>query len=253
MIGLAAVALATGFLGSVHCVFMCGGLAGAATSGGGGATRRIVLYQVGRGAAYALLGVLAGLAGTAIDLTGAAIGLSRVALVLAALVLIGSGLWTLMEAAGVSMRSSSAGLGLSQRVTGWIGRRLGRVPHGARPLILGAATGLLPCGFLWTTLALAAGTGSPWTGAAVMVAFAIGTMPATSGVGAVLAGVLARSGRTTRAVAGMAIVCVGLWAVWNRGRFDPPTWARGAAAAEPAAAGEPHPEVSCCHHPEGEP
>jgi uncharacterized protein len=47
---------------------------------------------------------------------------------------------------------------------------------------IGVLTGLLPCGWLWAFVVSAAGTASPWTGAAVMAVFWLGTVPAMTGV-----------------------------------------------------------------------
>jgi len=55
---------------------------------------------------------------------------------------------------------------------------------------LGVALGFLPCGFLYGALAAAASTGDPWLGAAGMLAFGCGTVPALVAVG--VAGQVAR-------------------------------------------------------------
>jgi len=45
------------------------------------------------------------------------------------------------------------------------------------PLFLGALTVLIPCGVTQAMMAVAMGTGNPWTGAAIMFAFVLGTSP----------------------------------------------------------------------------
>ena len=122
MMALALVALSAGFLGSVHCVFMCGGMSAAAASTGRGTARRIALYQVGRTGSYAVIGALAGLAGSAVDVAGSAVGVSRVAVVLAAVVLVVSGVVTLLEVAGVQVASPGRP-GVGQRVSAFVGRQ----------------------------------------------------------------------------------------------------------------------------------
>ena len=49
---------------------------------------------------------------------------------------------------------------------------------GGAPLIAGLATGLMPCGSLFAMWTYAVGTGSAVRGAAVMLCFALGTVPA---------------------------------------------------------------------------
>jgi hypothetical protein len=51
------------------------------------------------------------------------------------------------------------------------------------PALLGMIWGLIPCGFLYAAQIKAAETGSPYLGAATMLAFGIGTMPMMLGVG----------------------------------------------------------------------
>jgi sulfite exporter TauE/SafE len=48
---------------------------------------------------------------------------------------------------------------------------------------LGVVLGLLPCGLIYGALGMAAGTGSPVSGALAMASFAAGTMPALVAVG----------------------------------------------------------------------
>ena len=55
-------------------------------------------------------------------------------------------------------------------------RRRG-LPKGGAPLIAGLATGLMPCGSLYAMWTYAVGTGSAVRGAAVMLCFALGTVP----------------------------------------------------------------------------
>jgi uncharacterized protein len=60
---------------------------------------------------------------------------------------------------------------LAQRGGGWV------------PLLLGLTWGLIPCGFLYAAQVKAAGTGRFELGAATMLAFGLGTVPAMLGLG----------------------------------------------------------------------
>ena len=55
-------------------------------------------------------------------------------------------------------------------------------PAARRAWLIGVLTGLLPCGWLWAFVVSAAGTASPWAGAAMMAVFWFGTVPAMTGV-----------------------------------------------------------------------
>jgi sulfite exporter TauE/SafE len=75
---------------------------------------------------------------------------------------------------------------------------------------MGTLTGLLPCGWLWAFVITAGGTGHPLSGAAVMAAFWIGTVPAMVGLlafaGPVIAGIRARM----PVVTAMVLIALGL-------------------------------------------
>jgi uncharacterized protein len=61
-------------------------------------------------------------------------------------------------------------------------RRIDRT-HWTGGLVLGLALGLLPCGFLYAALAVAAASGGGGFGALAMLAFGAGTIPALIAVG----------------------------------------------------------------------
>lgn len=97
-------------------------------------------------------------------------------------------------------------------------------------LLAGGAWALMPCGLLYSAILVAALSGSAWSGAASMVAFALG------GALWLLAAPLAwrwLSGRAghfrsewgTRA-AGVMLVAVSLWALWMDLIYQPSLWCR---------------------------
>lgn len=215
--GVAAVVLAS-VVGSLHCVAMCGPLM-ALHLRAPGARRDVVLHHVGRATGYAALGALAGGLGQLVDLAGAALAVQRAALWIAALGLAGSGLVLAIRALrqqaaraaqeegrtqppparAVSSGPRTAGSpslfarGLVQLRVPRAGGKAGR-PRSAAPraFAMGLLHALLPCGWLWAFVALAAGTGAPLTGAVTMVAFWLGTLPALVGVTALAAPLVAR-------------------------------------------------------------
>ena len=68
---LAAAALVAGFLGGVHCIGMCGGIAGALSAAARGpALRRQAAFNVGRIASYTAAGGLAGGLGSLVQTLG---------------------------------------------------------------------------------------------------------------------------------------------------------------------------------------
>ncbi|GAB3035412.1 MULTISPECIES: sulfite exporter TauE/SafE family protein [Oleiagrimonas] len=180
---IAAAAL-LGLAGSGHCALMCGGIShalGLATQRRpDGRPRRALLltYQFGRISGYALAGLLLGSVGAALYgwLDDATLRLGLRVLMATAFVVIGVGLWT-----GRGVLDRIAGT----RVWAWLSPRMRRLlPVDSLPKawMLGLAWGWMPCGFVYTVLLLAWTSLDPWSSAATMAAFGLGTLPAVLGV-----------------------------------------------------------------------
>lgn len=178
-------ALVAGLVGSPHCVGMCGGFATAA-----GAP-----WYVGRLGTYAVLGALAGTVGRTMPGPGW-VGTA---------VAVGLLVWFTARLAGLLRFEGPVLPGLGRLATD-MARRPGLGPR----IAFGALTGLLPCGLVWSALALALAGGGPITGALTMVAFGLGTVPALA-----LAGGLLRRLQRPRLVAAVVLV-LGLWSIAER-------------------------------------
>lgn len=207
-------ALLAGLLGSTHCALMCGGIATALGSVPGGArrSRRLLLYHLGRIASYATAGTLAGALGAA---AGFAFATSRWSAILrlataAVVVVIGLDI-------AFSGSSRARWLRLPERWGAHLWRRVAPLARGSLPasppvraLVLGLLWGWLPCGLVYSVLLAAAVAGGAASGAAIMIAFGLGTVPAMAGLswaGARLPG----PGGSLARLAGAALVACGLW------------------------------------------
>lgn len=170
--------LGASLAGSLHCVAMCGPLIGMSGLPGGRRSLRLALiHALGRLTAYAALGALAGLVGGAVEIAGQLAAVQHAAAIAAGLAIVGWGVRGIAVARGwLSARPGGGGL-FQRSVVQICGRRAAR-----RAYLVGALTGLLPCGWLWAFVVSAAGTASPATGAAVMAVFWLGTVPAMTGV-----------------------------------------------------------------------
>lgn len=201
-----AIALAIGVLGSTHCVGMCGGLVAASRVRG-----RKVLPQIssawslglaqnaGRVGSYGVLGALAGGLGGQIE--GSWQGrLALQALALVVLLLSAGGLLGWLPA---RFSVERLGSGLWQRLAPRA-RSLLPLRSTRDALLFGALWGFLPCGIVYSALALASATGSALHGALSMCAFGLGTTPALLLVGQ-LAHRLASWARFPR-IAGLAVL-----------------------------------------------
>jgi sulfite exporter TauE/SafE len=167
----------------LHCAGMCGPFvlgqvaADAARADQYGEWRRLAgaalaPYHLGRVTTYTVLGGLAGGVTALFTSATSFTWIGSVLLVVGAIVL-------LLQAFGIATS------------TGWsVGPALARI---AAPLssshrslaryALGVVLGFLPCGLIYGSLGVAAGTGSVWHGALAMASFAAGTVPALVVVG----------------------------------------------------------------------
>ncbi len=217
-------------LGSPHCVGMCGPFValtvvrrGPATAQPrGGADRRVLAYNLGRLLAYTTIGMLAGGLGAAIDAGGRLAGAQRTATTLAGIAMICVGVLQLLAHLGWSERRSRASAAVG-RLAHALGRRAESWPAPARAVGLGLATSLMPCGWLYVFAVAAAGTASPWLGAATMAAFWLGTLPALTLFGAVVARLSQRARRALPVVGAFVILGVGIFTLVMRAPIELPS------------------------------
>ena len=194
---------ASSLAGSLHCVAMCGPLVG--LHAGARSLRLALVHAMGRLTTYAMLGALAGLLGGAVDVAGRLATIQHGAAIAAGVVIVGSGLRAIAIVRGWITTSGAAPV-LFQR--GLVQLRTRRAV--SRAWLIGLLTGLLPCGWLWVFVVSAAGTGSPWAGAAVMSVFWLGTVPAMTGVLAFGGPILAWARRKLPVITAGVMIALGL-------------------------------------------
>ncbi len=173
-----AAAFLIGLLGGVHCVGMCGGIVGALTVQA--PQRRQVwdlhlAYSAGRIASYAAAGAIMGMIGGTGLMFNQVLPVQLLLYVLANLVLIGLGLY-LAGLGNQLVRLEALGGGLWRRVQPYSAKILPADTAG-KAFLLGALWGWLPCGLVYSLLASAMLSGAAGSGAAVMLAFGLGTLP----------------------------------------------------------------------------
>jgi len=243
--------VSAGLLGSLHCVGMCGGLIAVASDGATGTKQRLVVqggYQAARLASYAVLGSVAGAVGQALDLAGQAAGLGKAAAVLAGITMSSWGLMAMLEATGALERKLPSLRLLPPRAVAWLASARQRPPL-ARAVLLGGASALLPCGFLYAFALAAAATGSPVGGALVMAALWLGNLPALLGFGLLFAGVLSRMKRHIPLLSAACVLVLGV--VTLSSRVNVPAFAMasivGTTTAKTPAARAPSADDCPCH------
>jgi len=205
-------AFLAGVLGSTHCVAMCGGLATALGTRRHGTLRaQPLLYQLGRVTSYGIAGAIVGALGT---VAGFAFEASQWSAVLR----LGTGLIVVLIGLNIALGSRLRGrwLRAPERWGAVVWRRIAplasRLPTqpALRALTLGLLWGWLPCGLVYSVLLAAAFAGSAWAGAATMIAFGLGTMPAMLGL-SYAGGRFTSPGATLARLLGSVIVACGLW------------------------------------------
>ncbi len=184
MFELLLTALMVGFLGGVHCLGMCGPLAGAFTFAMASDIQKSpvrlasmqLAYNLGRMSSYVLLGGIAGAVGMVLVEAGSLLSVQRWLLAFA-------GVWMLILAAWL-LGWSSLPSRLERLSGGWWGEvsaqwrtRFLPLRRLSRAYWFGLLWGCLPCGLVYSTLLLALSSGSVLEGGLVMLAFGLGTLP----------------------------------------------------------------------------
>jgi len=205
-----AAAFITGVLGSAHCFGMCGGISGlfavnASVSSLRTQVPKAVMYNLGRILSYAILGGAVALLGKTTvafipNITAPVRLASGILIILVGLQLAFG--WRILAPL------ESAGAKLWNRIAP-TAKGLVPVETATQALGLGLIWGWLPCGLVYSVLLLAATTTEPASGALVMAAFGLGTMPAMLATG-LSASKLAQFMSGKRLGAGLLIVLLGL-------------------------------------------
>jgi len=167
-------AFLVGLVGSLHCIGMCGPIAIALpvpdSSNLSFFTGRI-LYNLGRVVTYAFLGAVLGLVGSKIALAGAQ---QIVSIVLGVVIIIAV---LLPQKYKNYFAQHPVIQKLSHPLKSNIGVLFSKGTFSAMFLI-GILNGFLPCGLVYVALAGAIASGNAISGAAVMILFGLGTVPA---------------------------------------------------------------------------
>jgi sulfite exporter TauE/SafE len=212
--------LGGGLLGTGHCLGMCGGFITVLSLHSPTGQRfwlRQAVYHLGRVTSYAILGAVAGGVGYKILqtwpwLTSVWLLTAGVLLVTMSALTAGWVLWPWP----VATRHSEIGC----RSAGLF-RLCLTAPHMMTVWLAGVLNGFLPCGLVATYLLVAAGTGNPWIGAAIMLVFGAGTLPGLILVGAGIRQVSASRRQHLQQLAAFCVCVTGIltivrgWSSWD--------------------------------------
>jgi sulfite exporter TauE/SafE len=165
--------LALGFIGSLHCIGMCGPIALVLPRGEGSPFQIItgrVLYNLGRTITYTVLGLGFGLLGQVISVAGyqQVLGIVIGTALILSVMLPASVRGRLLGLAGIGL--------LVNRIKTLLTKLLSR---GSNPslLLIGLCNGFLPCGLVYAALAASLMASGALEGALFMALFGAGTIP----------------------------------------------------------------------------
>ena len=211
------VAFLAGFFGSGHCLGMCGPIvvlmeSAGEPSGTFNYVLRRLIYNAGRMLFYVLLGAIAGALGLVLTkITSVNIGLT-ILRTLAGLLVIALGLNLLFDLQ--ILRFLERGGAVVWKRLSPLARHVLPISTPTRALGAGFIWGALPCGLVYSAVAIAATSGSAPGGALVMLVFWSGTLPAllVAGASAKKLGDWTRH-PVIRRLTGLTLVGIGIFAL----------------------------------------
>ena len=210
LVPILGAALLAGLLGSAHCLGMCAGISGlvavnASARSISGQLPLALAYNGGRLISYAGLGALVGSFGEA--MVSALPAIAGPVRLIGGLIIVLIGLQLAFNWA-ILAPLERAGSVLWQAVAP-LAKHFVPITNAWRALGLGLLWGLIPCGLVYSALLIAVASADPLAGAAIMIAFGLGTTPAMvmTGVGALQ---LSSFVGNARRAAGFLVIVLGL-------------------------------------------
>ena len=217
------ISMGAGFLGGLgHCSGMCGPIVAALSVGGlnrkeGKRSAEIlphILYNTGRVTTYTALGAMVGGAGSFVAVISPMEGAQYALMATTGTLMLLLGL----SVAGATSRLTSMIEGFASPLLKSVNKLIKPIQgrqSSFRFLPLGLMLGLLPCGLSYTMLIGAAGSGGALTGAVLMLAFGLGTVPAMFAIGMLSGRIgLALRGKLYRA-GGILVALMGLYYMYR--------------------------------------
>ena len=169
----------SGMLGLAHCIGMCGAISAMMNLGTTGvlsALERQALWSIGRVFTYAFLGMVVGFAGSRLTKSEFLSSQTNVVSLQAAFAILAGALLVIQGMVAVGWFRRRIKVGGTCLTATMFGKFL-RGGSRTGVFIAGILTGFLPCGLVYSFLALAAASTSVWKGPLLMTAFGLGTVP----------------------------------------------------------------------------
>ena len=205
--------LPLGFMGSLHCIGMCGGLITAVSMCRPGIWwSGLLIYQLGRITTYTLLGLLAGFGGASLGFFDGNM-LQRGLTIFAGSLMI---IFALNLAGWLPdpLRRFSTWASRKSGLAG-LARHASEHARAGSWYTLGLANGLLPCGLVYAALSLALAAGNTQTASLMMAAFGLGTVPAMMLVPSVLRKMTPTLRTSSMRIAAIMIMALGVMTIFR--------------------------------------
>jgi len=214
------IAFVIGLFSSLHCVSMCGSIIGTLSfslkpeirSNKAKMATFIFSYNLGRIFSYMLAGLIIGLIESIVTMPLGEEHGHQILKIISALIISGAGFYIAgwFPAFAYIEKTGSR----FWKTIEPYGRKLIPVATLNQAFLFGMVWGWIPCGLVYTALALAATSGDIVISALSMLAFGLGTLPAVMGTGLVSSFISRISSlRTTKQVIGMLLVLVAIISV----------------------------------------
>lgn len=166
-------------LGSLHCPGMCGGFAIYNSASSSNKWQANIFYNFGRLITYTSCGLIAGTIGSVINNLTIFVGLTDAIAIAVGLIMIFWGLKIFLTGSQLKIKETKNPYW--NKITSLYKSILHNkfsLPQRSRSLLLGMVTTLLPCGWLYSFLAISAASADPIKGTIIMSLFWLGSLPA---------------------------------------------------------------------------
>lgn len=209
------VAFFIGILGGGHCIGMCGGIMAALTMStkADAYIKRfflVVSYNVGRILSYLMIAFVFAILINSVE-NYFALQFMRI---LSSVLLIAMGFYLADWWRGL-IYLEKGGQYLWRYIQP-LGKKLMPVSNFPQALFLGALWGWLPCGLIYSALAFSAAAADVWNSVAIMLAFALGTLPAVMVSGLLAERLLAWiNHKKIRSLFAVMIILFGIWTLYS--------------------------------------
>lgn len=241
--GFLVAAISLGFLGSFHCIGMCGPIALALPvhhKPRGQQLAAIFAYNAGRMLTYACFGIVFGSIGEGLAFFGFQQALS---VALGVLLLLGLFFGRFAPVKAISSGNYKLLSGLKEKIAHLFEK------HGLRSFLgIGLLNGLLPCGLVYVAAAGAAATRSAWQGALFMALFGAGTLPFMFGISYFSQSIGLRARNTFRKLVPIAVAAMAVLLILRGANLGIRYVSPALAAQQKANRGNDQAaKINCCH------